>query len=63
MATPGSRKTSTCCSADEARPNAVRGRYGHVEVTFIGLADLVRNKQATPRTKDRGDVEELTQQD
>jgi hypothetical protein len=46
---------------DEARPNAVRGRYGTVEVTFIGLADLVRNKQATPRAKDKGDVEELTQ--
>jgi hypothetical protein len=48
---------------DEARPNVVRGRYGNVEVTFIGLADLVRNKKATPRAKDKGDVEELTQQD
>lgn len=47
---------------DEARPNVVRGRYGHVEVTFIGFADLVRNKKATPRAKDKGDVEELTQQ-
>ena len=48
---------------DEARPNVVRGRYGDVEVTFIGLADLVKNKQATPRAKDKGDLEELTQQD
>jgi predicted nucleotidyltransferase len=47
---------------DEARPNAVRGKYGNVEVTFIGLADLVKNKKATPRTKDKGDVEELEQQ-
>ena len=47
---------------DEARPNVVRGRYGDVEVTFIGLADLVKNKKATPRTKDKGDVEELEQQ-
>ena len=47
---------------DEARPNIVRGRYGDVEVTFIGLAELVRNKKATPRAKDKGDVEELTQQ-
>jgi hypothetical protein len=44
---------------DEARPNVVRGRYGDVEVTFIGLADLVKNKKATPRAKDKGDVEEL----
>jgi predicted nucleotidyltransferase len=47
---------------DEACPNAVRGKYGNVEVTFIGLADLVKNKKATPRTKDKGDVEELEQQ-
>ena len=32
-----------------------------VEVTFIGFDDLVRNKRATPRAKDKGDVEELTQ--
>jgi len=48
---------------DEARPDVVRGRYGDVEVNFIGLADLVKNKKATPRAKDKGDVEELTQQD
>ena len=47
---------------DEARPNAVRGRYGNVDVTFIGLADLVKNKKATPRIKDKGDIEELGQQ-
>lgn len=47
---------------DEARPNVVRGKYGAVEVTFIGLADLLKNKKATPRTKDKGDVEELEQQ-
>ena len=47
---------------DEARPNAVRGKYGNVDVTFIGLADLVKNKKATPRIKDKGDVEELEQQ-
>jgi len=46
---------------DEARPNVVRGKYGGVEVTFIGLADLVKNKKATPRAKDKGDVEELGQ--
>jgi hypothetical protein len=47
---------------DEARPNVVRGRYGDVKVSFISLADLLRNKKATPRAKDKGDVEELTQQ-
>lgn len=46
---------------DEACPNVVRGKYGDVEVTFIGLTDLVKNKKATPRAKDRGDVEELGQ--
>lgn len=44
---------------DEARPNVVRGKYGDVEVTFIGLADLIKNKKSTPRAKDKGDVEEL----
>jgi predicted nucleotidyltransferase len=43
----------------EARPNAVRGNYGRVPVTFIGLEDLLRNKRATPRSKDKADVEEL----
>lgn len=43
----------------EARPNIVRARYGASEVTFIGRADLVRNKQATGRQRDVGDVEEL----
>ena len=45
---------------EEARPNAVRGTYGEVEVSFIGFGDLVRNKAATPRTRDKADVEELT---
>jgi predicted nucleotidyltransferase len=47
---------------DEALPNMVWGAYGGVRVPFIGLADLIRNKQATPRAKDKGDVEELRQQ-
>ncbi|MDP6779921.1 MAG: hypothetical protein QGI83_24400 [Candidatus Latescibacteria bacterium] len=45
---------------EEARPNVVRGTYGGVEVSFIGFDELIRNKKATQRTKDRGDVEELT---
>ena len=49
-------------SYEEARKRVVRGRYGSVEVNFIGFEDLVRNKKATPRTRDKGDAEELTQQ-
>jgi len=48
---------------DQASPNAIRGRYGNIEVSFIGLSDLLKNKKATPRAKDKGDVEELMQQD
>lgn len=44
---------------DDALPNVVHGKYGDVEVKFIGLAELVKNKMATPRIKDKGDVEEL----
>lgn len=48
---------------EEARPNVVRGKYGKVEVTFIGFDDLIKNKKATPRTRDKGDIEELMQED
>jgi hypothetical protein len=48
---------------EEARSNVVRGNYGGVEVTFIGFDDLIRNKKATPRIRDKGDIEELTQQE
>ena len=44
----------------EAKPNAVRGKYGQAEVTFIGREELIRNKRATPRARDKADVEELT---
>ncbi len=44
----------------EAQPNAVRGKYGDADVTFIGRKDLIRNKQSTPRAKDKADVEELS---
>jgi predicted nucleotidyltransferase len=46
---------------EEARAHVVRGTYGGIQVTFIGFDDLIRNKKATPRAKDKGDVEELTQ--
>jgi hypothetical protein len=44
----------------EARSNAIRGRYGAVEVWFIGRADLIRNKRATPRAQDKVDADELS---
>jgi hypothetical protein len=44
---------------DAAWPRAVRGRYGDVEVTFIGRDELLQNKRATGRTRDMADVEEL----
>ena len=43
----------------DARPNTVRGRYGGVEVTFIGKEDLLRNKRASGRPRDLGDIDEL----
>lgn len=42
-----------------ASGRVVRGTYGDVEVTFIGFDDLVKNKESTSRTKDKGDAEEL----
>ena len=46
----------------EAAHNSVRGTYGNVETTFIGFDDLVRNKQSTPRMRDKADAEELAHQ-
>jgi predicted nucleotidyltransferase len=38
---------------------AVRGRYGEVEVSFIGKEDLIANKQASGRSQDIADLEKL----
>ena len=46
----------------EAKANVVRGTYGEVEVTFIGLNELLKNKQSTPRPKDKVDAQELEEQ-
>jgi predicted nucleotidyltransferase len=43
----------------DARVNRVRGSYGGVDVSFIGCDDLIMNKKATPRSKDKLDAEEL----
>jgi predicted nucleotidyltransferase len=45
---------------DEAWNNKVRGKYGKVEVNFIGLMELLKNKSSTNRPKDKLDAEELS---
>ncbi len=46
-----------------AKVNRVRGRYGAVDVYFIGRDELIRNKQSTSRLKDKADAEELMDAD
>lgn len=42
---------------DEAWPSRVRESLGGVEVDFIGREAFIRNKRATGRMKDLGDIE------
>ena len=44
---------------EEAYPNRQTVRIGDLDVPFIGYQDLLRNKSATGRGKDKVDVEEL----
>ncbi len=48
---------------EEAWPARVEGQIDGVPMTFIGRAALLRNKEATGRSKDRIDLEELLKQD
>ncbi len=43
-----------------AKKSVVKGKYGNVEVTFIGKKDLIKNKQSTKRLQDKADLEKLT---
>lgn len=43
----------------EAAKNAVRGKYGSLEVNFIGREQLIKNKKASGRPQDRVDVQLL----
>ena len=43
----------------EAWPSRVRHAFGDVEADFIGRDAFIRNKRATGRTKDLGDIEGL----
>jgi len=44
---------------DEAWPGRVRHPFGDIEVDFIGRDAFIRNKRATGRHKDLGDIEGL----
>ena len=44
----------------EVKTHRVRGKYGDVDVYFIGKEDLLKNKRSTPRTKDKVDAEEIS---
>ena len=44
----------------KAKAGKTRGRYGGVEVSFIGKSDLLANKRSTGRTRDKADAEELS---
>lgn len=44
---------------EEAEAGKVAGRYGDVPVAFLGRAQLIANKRACGRTKDRADLEAL----
>lgn len=42
-----------------AKQSTVKGKYGEVEVTFIGKKDLIKNKKSTKRLQDKADLEKL----
>lgn len=44
---------------DEAFPHKILRKIGQIEMNFIGLNELVRNKETTGRTKDIVDAEQL----
>ena len=43
----------------EAWPDRLRRPFGDIDVDFIGRAAFIRNKRATGRAKDLGDIEGL----
>ena len=44
---------------DEVIKNSVRGKYGDIEVTFIGQIELIKNKKASGREQDILDAKKL----
>ena len=49
----------TGVSFEEAWPSRDRGRFGELDVDFLGRDAFIRNKRATGRAKDLGDIERL----
>ncbi|MCD6578454.1 hypothetical protein J7L48_03185 [bacterium] len=47
------------CDFNEIWKNKIIGKYGHIKVFFIGLNELIKNKQATNRKQDQADLEIL----
>lgn len=46
---------------NDAWEKRVRGKYGKVEVNFIGKIDLIKNKTSTSRLQDKADAEKLSE--
>lgn len=46
-------------SFSEAIEHSVRGNYGNQKVTYIGINELMRNKNSTGRLQDAADMEKL----
>jgi hypothetical protein len=44
---------------EDAWPGREAGRFGELTVDFLGLDAFIRNKRATGRTRDLGDIEGL----
>ena len=44
---------------EEAWGNRITAQVGGLEVPVLGLADLIRNKEAVGRLRDQADVEDL----
>jgi hypothetical protein len=49
--------TLTAISFADAWPDRMRRPFGEIEVDFIGRDAFIRNKRATGRAKDLGDIE------
>lgn len=47
------------CKFSDAWENRKRGKLGPINVPFIGLQQLIRNKKSTGRAQDRADLEVL----
>ena len=44
---------------EDALTNSVRGKYGKVEINFIGINELIKNKESTGREQDIIDAKKL----